>query len=123
MRLTKNFTKSEFDSKCGRSMPIEVLKNIAQLAFNLQVLRDSLNVPIRVNSGYRSPEHNEAIKGAKNSFHVKGMAVDISSSQASPKLLHDELLRLMNQGKIIKGGLKQYNTFVHYDIRGRYATW
>jgi len=123
MRLTKNFTKSEFDSKCSRAMPIDVLKHITILAEQLQVLRDSLNVPIRVNSGYRSPEHNEAIKGAKNSFHVKGMAVDVSSSRANPKQLHDELLRLMNEGKIIKGGLKQYNTFVHYDIRGRYATW
>ena len=28
MKLTKNFSKDEFDSKDGKSMPLEVLKNI-----------------------------------------------------------------------------------------------
>jgi hypothetical protein len=42
MKLTENFSKSEFDSKDGAAMPLEVLQNIKELANNLQVLRDHL---------------------------------------------------------------------------------
>ena len=58
MKLTKNFSKREFDSKDGYVMPLEVFKNVQKLAENLQVLRDELQAPITINSGYRSLKHN-----------------------------------------------------------------
>jgi hypothetical protein len=36
--------------------------------------------PIRINSGYRSPQLNRAIGGAVNSNHLTGCAVDIRVS-------------------------------------------
>ena len=42
----------------------------------LQPLRDRFG-PIRINSGYRCPELNEAVGGVKNSQHMKGEAADI----------------------------------------------
>ena len=33
---------------------------------------------IVITSGYRSPEHNEAVGGARNSYHMRGMALDIA---------------------------------------------
>lgn len=39
--------------------------------------RVGVETPIRVNSGYRSPELNAAIGGSKTSQHVKGEAADI----------------------------------------------
>ena len=39
MRLTKNFSLSEFDCNDGTEMPSELLTNVLELAENLQVLR------------------------------------------------------------------------------------
>jgi hypothetical protein len=54
MKLTSNFSKSEFDSKDGAEMPDDVLENVKIVAEQLQILRDVLNVPIKINSAYRS---------------------------------------------------------------------
>lgn len=46
----------------------------------LDPAREAYGAPIIVNSGYRSPEVNAAVGGAKNSQHCKGEAVDITCS-------------------------------------------
>jgi uncharacterized protein YcbK (DUF882 family) len=64
MKITKDFKLQEFNSKCGRPIPNNVLSNIVELAKNLQVLRDAIGKSITITSGYRSPEHNAKVKGA-----------------------------------------------------------
>lgn len=123
MRLTKNFTKREFKSKDGSAMPDDVLANIKELASNLQVLRDFLGEPIRINSAYRSPAHNKAIGGVKNSQHVLGRAADIKVRDIETKDLYLIIESLIIDGKMKDGGLGLYDTFVHYDIRGSKARW
>ena len=123
MRITKNFSKSEFDSKDGSEMPQDVLANITKLAMNLQILRDYLGVSISINSGYRSPEHNAKVGGKPKSMHLTGMAADIQNSTHSPKQIFDAIEHLQSTGQMMQGGLKAYATFVHYDIRGHYARW
>jgi len=51
---------------------------------NLQVIRDEIGKPIKINSGYRSPEHNKSVGGVKNSMHVKGKAADITIQGLTP---------------------------------------
>jgi uncharacterized protein YcbK (DUF882 family) len=123
MRLTKNFTKAEFESKDGAPMPLEVLQNIKTLAGQLQIIRDEIGKPITITSGYRSPQHNKAINGAKDSYHVRGMAADITAAGLSPIELRNVIKKLMDEGKIKAGGLKAYKSWVHYDFRGNYTTW
>ena len=123
MRLTKNFITAEFNSKDGSEMPEDVLQNVQKLANNLQVLRDRLNAPIIINSGYRSPSHNKAVGGAVRSQHVLGKASDIVVLGYTPKEVAEEIERLINRGEMLQGGLKAYNTFVHYDIRKARARW
>ena len=123
MRLTNNFTKQEFDSKDGAPMPPEVLLNVQKLASQLQALRDVLNAPIRINSGYRSPEHNKAIGGSKNSQHVFGRAADIVVKGKTPKQVYDIIEGMIASGDMLQGGLGLYDTFVHYDIRKTKARW
>jgi len=123
MRLTKNFTKREFKSKDGAAMPDDVFANIKELASNLQVLRDFLGEPIRINSAYRSPAHNKAIGGVKNSQHVLGRAADIKVRDIETKDLYLIIESLIIDGKMKDGGLGLYDTFVHYDIRGSKARW
>ena len=123
MKLTNNFSKSEFDSKDGAEMPHKVLCNIQKLANQLQVLRDEIGKPIRINSGYRSPIHNKSIRGVKNSQHLLGKAADIVVEGIETNDLALIIEVLINDGEMLQGGLGIYNTFVHYDIRKTRARW
>jgi uncharacterized protein YcbK (DUF882 family) len=123
VKLTKNFTKAEFESKDGAIMPDNVLSNIKILAKNLQVLRDEIGLSIKVNSGYRSAEYNKKVGGALNSQHLQGKASDLSVSGKTPKEVSDIIEKLINSGKMQQGGIGIYNTFTHYDIRGNKARW
>ena len=125
MKLTKNFSKSEFDCKDGSTMPDHVLYRIQKVAIQLQVLRQYLETSIKVNSGYRSPEHNFKVGGVKNSQHVLGNAADITTERYTPKQIYDSIEYLINKGLMLQGGLGLYKNFVHYDIgfNGKKRRW
>jgi hypothetical protein len=85
MNLTANFslhelTKSEtalrmgFDNTPGE-VEIASLKLLAEKV--LQPVRDHFGKGVKVNSGYRSPESNAAVKGSRTSDHCLGRAADI----------------------------------------------
>jgi uncharacterized protein YcbK (DUF882 family) len=116
MKITNNFFLQEFDSKCGREMPTNVMVNIIELAKNLQVLRDEVKKSIQITSGYRSPEHNAKVKGAKNSQHITGMAADIKVAGMTPKQVAEVIERLIAEKKMKEGGIGIYKTWLHYDI-------
>ena len=73
---------------------MNVLSNICRLASFLQTIRNELHLPIIVNSAYRSKEVNEAVGGVASSYHTKGLAADIRSSDMDKLLavLHSHLL-------------------------------
>ena len=123
MKLTENFSKLEFDSKDGAEMPNDVLMNVQKLAGQLQILRNNINKPITINSGYRSPEHNKNIGGVENSQHVLGKAADIQVKGISTRILAALIEDLINDGDMLQGGLGIYDKFVHYDIRKNKARW
>jgi uncharacterized protein YcbK (DUF882 family) len=122
-QLTKNLFKSEFESNDGATMPPDVVKNIAELAKNLQVLRDYFNLPLQITSGYRSPAHNKKIGGAKNSQHQYGRAADFKIKGKTPIEIARAIETLISAGKIKQGGVGIYPTWVHYDTRGTKARW
>jgi len=122
-RLTKNFNQSEFDCSDGSKMPIDVYNNVVELAENLQVLRDYVDRPIKVNSGYRSPDYNALVGGATKSQHLLGKAADIVIGNLKPEEVADIIMELINLGKMEQGGIGIYNSFTHYDIRGTAARW
>lgn len=121
--MTKDFDLEEFRSKDGADFPEWVLPNIRELARNLQVLRDNVQAPVTINSGYRSPAHNKAVGGASGSYHLKGMAADIAVKGLSPNRVADIIEDLIELGLMKNGGLGRYNTFCHYDIRGVPGRW
>lgn len=123
MKLTENFNREEFECADGSEMPIEAQLNIAELAVQLEIIRSHFNAPVKINSAYRSPEHNEAVGGSKNSQHVLGKAADIVVKGFSPDEVADALEFLISTGMIKEGGIGRYNTFTHYDIRGERARW
>ena len=123
MQLTKNFHLDEFRSKDGAEFPEDVLVNVKFFATVMQVIRDYLGKPITITSGYRSPQHNAKIKGAKNSTHLKGIAADFKVKGMSPAVVVYEIEEMIDKGLIPQGGLKAYSSWIHYDIRGTKARW
>ena len=126
MKLTNNFSKSEFECKSGEEMPLDVLENVKLLAIQLQKIREYVGKPIIINSAYRSKAHNKAIGGVKTSQHILGKAADITIDTFTPdevvSIIENMLTNEMLGGFYI-GGLGSYNTFTHVDIRDKKARW
>tara|TARA_B100000282_G_C31650839_1_gene452932 strand:- start:237 stop:569 length:333 start_codon:yes stop_codon:yes gene_type:complete len=99
------------------------MANVQELAENLQVLRDHIQKPIIVISGYRSPEYNKKIGGARRSQHMSANAGDIIVNGMSPDEVKAEIVQLIKDGKMKKGGVGLYTTFTHYDVRGFNRRW
>jgi uncharacterized protein YcbK (DUF882 family) len=123
MKLTNNFNLSEFACKSGEETPEEIIPVLKELAEQLQALREETGLPIRINSGYRSPAHNAKIGGVKNSQHTKGTAADIVVVGQSPRETRRIIQTLIKSGKMKEGGIGAYTSFTHYDIRGYKARW
>jgi len=124
MQLTKNFTRQEFDCNDGTQVPEQYMPNCKKVAENLQALRDYLKEPVLITgSGYRTPTHNKAVGGAKNSQHLYANAADINVRSKSPKQLAAVIEKLIKAGKMEQGGIGIYKGFVHYDRRGTKARW
>jgi len=123
MKLTNNFSLSEFDCKDGSKMPPEVFNNILLLVKELQTLRDFIGKPITINSGYRSPEYNKKIGGASRSQHLLGKAADIRVEGVSPRELRGIIEELIKDGRLSFKGIGAYSNFTHVDIRSKKARW
>ena len=105
-QLSENFTVEELTrSTTAEQLGIDntpdadSLENLKLLVDNvLQPLRDMYGRPIVVNSGYRCPQLNKAIGGAKTSQHTLGKAADIT---AGNKAENKRLFNLVLDGDLI----------------------
>ena len=80
----KEFTKSQTATRLGiDNTPKGDHLTAAKELFTqvVQHVRENFGVT-RINSGYRSPELNDAIGGSSRSQHCKGQAVDIECDKA-----------------------------------------
>ncbi len=123
-QVTNNFNLSEMEFH--DRIPDKLLDASRELLRNLQVIRDACGKSIKIISGYRSPERNESVGGAKKSQHMEGNAADIQISGMKPKEMYDLVEKLIKDKKIKEGGLGVYpreGGWIHYDIRGTKARW
>jgi len=68
------------------------------------------DTPFNLNSGYRSPKTNASLSGAaKQSFHMRGKAADLSNPSVSPSNVHKAAMASW------VGGVGRYDTFTHVD--------
>ena len=123
MKLTENFSLHEFRCRDGSDVPEEYMENVRELAENLQVLRDYIQKPITVISGYRSPSYNKKIDGARRSQHLLAKAGDLIVKGMSPDEVKAAIIHLIKEGKMKKGGVGLYTHFTHYDVRGFNRRW
>ena len=102
MKLSKNFTLAEIEHSStakrlgiNNEMPKEHIANMQRLITELiQPMRDAIG-PIRISSGYRSPQLNGAIGGSNRSQHSKGEALDLqfwSKGKMKNKDIYDWVL-------------------------------
>jgi uncharacterized protein YcbK (DUF882 family) len=122
MKLTNNFNLNEFN-KHNFPLTETILRNIQELAKNLQVLRDEVKKPIKITSGYRDSSFNKKIGGATQSRHITGQAADLKIEGYTPKQVAAIIEKLIAAGKMKQGGLGIYSTWIHYDVRGTKARW
>lgn len=112
--LSKNFSRSEFACKgtncCGHSAPVH-----SELISALQDLRDQLNLPLSITSGFRCNRLNESVGGAAQSFHTLGMAADVSCPDG---MTAEDLAQAAETIPAFQqGGIGIYPSWVHLDVR------
>lgn len=103
----KHFSLDEFDSPdvkgSGSKMNTSFL-------LRLDELRERCDFPFKINSGYRTKEHNAKVGGSHRSSHLDGIAVDIHCN--------DSARRFKIVSEAVKMGFSRIgiaNTFIHID--------
>ena len=94
------------------------INNLIDLCKNtLEVIRDYYGKPIDISSGYRCLELNALVKGARNSQHVKGEAVDFTIRGLTDETVFKAVLELKNQGKIDFDQIILEPSWIHISYR------
>ena len=115
--VSKNFSYREFERSevaerkhiTNVITTVAVRDSIKALVDNvLQPLRDKWGEPMVLNSGYRCPELNKAVKGELTSQHLKGEAADIRCNRPL------ELAQLAYDMGLPYDQMIIYPTFVHF---------
>ncbi len=117
IRLAPNFKLSEFQcngNKCGCRNAVKINPEVVR---RLQLMRDEVNAPIIINSGYRCPIHDVIVGGEGDGQHVHGRAADFIVVGFS---INDA--RLLAEKYFFDGGIGVYNNHIHVDT-GRKRRW
>lgn len=113
MKNHKYFTlnelcKSVTADKLGiNNTPIdpEILDNLDYIMSKLDEVREGYGKPIVINSGYRCPALNKAVGGVADSYHQKGLAVDIRWD--------DELINYIINNHSFDKLIKEKSSWIH----------
>lgn len=109
--LSPNFVLSELlNNGSTEGVTEAILDNLRRLTLALEEIRRICgNHPIKITSGFRTPEHNAAVGGAPNSYHLKGLAADFVIQGQTPQQTQELL-------KDWRGGLEYAPTWTHCDL-------
>lgn len=120
MNLSKNFQLIEFiRSQTAERLGINntpspvVMNNLRTLCETLEQIRELLDRPIQITSGYRSIELNRKVGGASTSAHLSGFAADFTcDSFGTPK----EIVKKILDSNIKFDQLICEGTWVHISV-------
>jgi len=100
--------------------PPEIYARLQQTAQAMETVRVLLgDRPIRISSGYRSPQLNRAIGGSATSAHCLGYAVDFTCPEfGSP---YDVCQKILGSGVAFDQLIHEYGSWTHISVdpRGR----
>ena len=106
------FSRDEFRCPCGRcgGFPVEPDETLVRLADRV---REHFGAPANVSSGVRCQAHNDELSGsAKNSYHLRGKAMDFAVRGVSgSKLLAYVKTQRVHYAYQISG-----SDYVHMDV-------
>lgn len=101
-RLGRYFTLREMtrtSTGLDNQPPDHIKANLTRLVREmLDPLREELDLPIRITSGYRSPHVNAAVGGSRTSRHMTGLAADFKVKGMTARQLVDRIERLREDG-------------------------
>jgi len=102
------FNLSEFACPCCQKVMLH-----PRLLAKLEKLREVLERPVYITSGYRCPSYNQKVGGVVNSYHLIGLAADIQVKDIN-------LMELLEIGENIDFngiGFYEKKNFLHLDVR------
>lgn len=116
----ENYTKSDTADrlKIGNSADAISIRNLLHLhSFLSEIAWNVTDVNFNVSSAYRCKLLNDAVKGAKTSAHLKGLACDLTTYKASD--LRKLYLEIKNSD-LNYDQLILYDTHLHVSIDERF---
>jgi flagellar protein FlgJ len=122
LKLSKNFTVGEFARSGNKAFtPARIDPKFVAC---LQRIRDDVDRPVRINSGYRSDSYNTALYRARGekptrSQHISGRAADIKIGRMTGKEIAEAAIDAC--GPQIAVGLGPQ--YAHIDMRGHFKIW
>ena len=134
-RVTPHFTWSELSCQDAHRTPVpaNLRANAIHLCWLLEKLRHQLgDVPLSIDSAYRTPAHNKEVGGAPDSRHTHGDAADFFATQVDRWIARgtakDRAAVLAIANRIFaSGGVgNETSGTLHVDARGwraRFITW
>lgn len=108
-KIGQHFKVKEFACKDGS----QVVFIDSYLVSILDILRNQVEKPVIITSGYRTPQRNKEAGGAKYSYHMRGMAADIRINGMNAKEIADKLNKIIPN----ECGIIVYKSWVHIDTR------
>lgn len=125
--ITKHFTY--YECVCPCCDRLKITPGFYKHMELLEQMRENLGFPIIINSGYRCPDYNVFIGGAKQSWHML-FATDIRPAWVPGYAVMDEeewikrLQAMREEAEKLKfGGIGTYGTFIHLDLRPEKTRW
>lgn len=123
-RLTADFHLSEFlhSDKAVRlgldntpdAAVLGAIRNF--LAPGMQEVRNLIGAPILISSGYRSPQVNAAVGGARNSQHLQGLAADFTAPFFGTPL---QIARAIVASRLVFDQIIQEGSWVHISFSAK----
>ena len=115
-QLSPHFQVYEFACTDG-SRPVFVSQTLVDILENIRV---HFGQPLHINSGYRTVSYNAQTEGSSpKSQHCNGLAADIWVEGHTPAEVYAYAEALLGN----HGGLGNYNTFIHIDVRADKSRW
>lgn len=116
-QITEHFSLEELthsDTAIAKGIdntpPKEDLPNLVDVAVGLEKVRLLLGVPMHINSGYRSPELNDAVHGVHHSAHEVCWAADFVAPDYGTPL---EIVKRIQESSLDFDQVIQEGTWVH----------